>query len=53
MLTYPAGLYDDLMLRRYAKAFEAAIIAAKAANAAAVVESSAPGRTVFMLSWDS
>jgi hypothetical protein len=51
ILSYPTGLYDELLLKRYGKAFEAAVIAAKAKEPGAALESIEPGRAVYRMSW--
>jgi hypothetical protein len=53
ILTYPAGLFDELLLQRYCRAFEAAIIAAKAQHPVADLASIDAGRSIFVMSWDA
>jgi hypothetical protein len=53
VLEFPAGLFPDLSLTVFAKAFEAAVIGAKARNAVCVIEKRTAEKAHFKLSWDA
>jgi hypothetical protein len=51
-LSYPSGLFPDLVLRGFCRSFEAAIAASHARNPRATVQVPSADEAVYLLSWD-
>lgn len=51
-LTFPKGLFNELLLRRIGITFEAALLAAKASNPSTLVHGITDTRAEFSMTWD-